>query len=129
MEPIKRPASTTDYLANERTFLAWIRTSIGIITLGFVVFKFSLFVKQISILIDTDKKIQHATAHTHYSAPIGIFLVGLGMFAIILSYVRYRITNKQLNEGVYQHSTSSITILTAFIFMVAVALIFYLMNA
>jgi putative membrane protein len=122
MEPIKRPASTTDYLANERTFLAWIRTS-------FVVFKFSLFVKQISMLIDSDKKIQHATTHTHYSAAIGIFLVGLGMFSIILSYVRYRITNKQLNEGVYQHSTSSITVLTAFIFMVAVALIFYLMNA
>lgn len=129
MEPIKRSASTTDYLANERTFLAWIRTSIGITTLGFVVFKFSLFVKQISLLIHDEKHLADAATHTKYSSGIGIFLVGLGMVAIILSYIRYRITNKQLNEGAYQHSTSSITILTAFIFLVAVALIFYLVNA
>ena len=36
------------HMANERTFLAWIRTSIGIMAFGFVVEKFALFVKQIS---------------------------------------------------------------------------------
>jgi len=30
------------HLANERTFLAWIRTSIGIMAFGFVVEKFGL---------------------------------------------------------------------------------------
>ncbi len=34
------------HMANERTFLAWIRTSIAIMAFGFVVEKFSLFVKQ-----------------------------------------------------------------------------------
>jgi len=29
----------TEYLANERTFLAWIRTSIAVISLGFVIAK------------------------------------------------------------------------------------------
>ncbi|MFZ6006727.1 MAG: YidH family protein, partial [Nitrospirota bacterium] len=38
------------HMANERTFLAWIRTSIGIMAFGFVVEKFALFVKQISYL-------------------------------------------------------------------------------
>jgi uncharacterized membrane protein YidH (DUF202 family) len=32
-------------VANERTFLAWIRTAIGIMAFGFVVEKFSLFLK------------------------------------------------------------------------------------
>jgi len=35
-------------MANERTFLAWIRTSIGIMAFGFVVEKFAFFVRQMS---------------------------------------------------------------------------------
>ena len=38
----------TAYLANERTFLAWIRTSIAIISLGFVVAKFSLWLRKLA---------------------------------------------------------------------------------
>jgi inner membrane protein YidH len=33
-----------DHAANERTFLAWLRTSIAVIAFGFVVEKFNLFV-------------------------------------------------------------------------------------
>ena len=43
VEKIKSQGSAGDHLANERTFLAWIRTSIGIMAFGFVVVKFSLF--------------------------------------------------------------------------------------
>lgn len=50
MEELKLK-NTSDHLANERTFLAWLRTSIGIMAFGFVVVKFSLFVKQISLLL------------------------------------------------------------------------------
>jgi uncharacterized membrane protein YidH (DUF202 family) len=39
------------HMANERTFLAWIRTSIGIMAFGFVVEKFSLFIKQVSYFL------------------------------------------------------------------------------
>jgi putative membrane protein len=34
----------SDYAANERTFLAWVRTGIAIIAFGFVIEKFNLFV-------------------------------------------------------------------------------------
>lgn len=34
-----------DHLANERTFLAWLRTSIAVIAFGFVIDKFSLYLK------------------------------------------------------------------------------------
>jgi putative membrane protein len=39
------------HMANERTFLAWIRTSIGIMAFGFVVEKFALFIKQMSLIL------------------------------------------------------------------------------
>ncbi len=38
-------------MANERTFLAWIRTSIGIMAFGFVVEKFSFFIKKLSLFV------------------------------------------------------------------------------
>ena len=39
------------HAANERTFLAWVRTGIAIMALGFVIEKFDLFVHTISITL------------------------------------------------------------------------------
>jgi len=36
----------SDHLANERTFLAWVRTSLGLIGLGFVLARMGLFLRQ-----------------------------------------------------------------------------------
>ena len=43
-----------DHAANERTFLAWVRTSVSIIALGFLVERFDLFVA--SLIPDGAKK-------------------------------------------------------------------------
>jgi putative membrane protein len=40
---IKRVADLRDYLAEERTFLAWIRTGIALMGFGFVVARFGIF--------------------------------------------------------------------------------------
>ena len=45
-EKVLEKPRVADHLANERTFLAWIRTSIGIMGFGFVVVKFSRFICQ-----------------------------------------------------------------------------------
>jgi len=42
---------STQFMANERTFLAWLRTSIGIIGLGFVVARFSLFLREFGLIM------------------------------------------------------------------------------
>jgi putative membrane protein len=39
----QRPGSLADYLAAERTFLAWIRTGLALVGFGFVVARFGLF--------------------------------------------------------------------------------------
>jgi uncharacterized membrane protein YidH (DUF202 family) len=38
----------SDHAANERTFLAWVRTGIAVIAFGFVIEKFDLFVLAIA---------------------------------------------------------------------------------
>lgn len=71
-----------DHLANERTYLAWVRTGIGIMAFGFVVVKFSLFVKQIGFVLQTK-----ISAPSHgYSSIIGIILVALGTLAIFFFF-------------------------------------------
>jgi putative membrane protein len=47
----RKPAGAADYLANERTFLAWVRTSIALMGFGFVIVKFALFIRQISYVL------------------------------------------------------------------------------
>lgn len=117
--------NTSDHLANERTFLAWIRTSIGIMAFGFVVVKFSLFVKQISMILGKENII-HSKG---YSGILGIVLVAVGTVTAVLSYIRYINSEKQINEGYYKHSSLLITVLTTFIFLVSVLLIVYLVNS
>lgn len=124
MQEPKTPGSPNDFLANERTFLAWIRTSIGIMAFGFVVEKFSLFVKQITMLIGSEQIIQ--PKDNSNSALIGILLVAAGALTVVLSYIRYRLTEKRLKEGVYKHSSLFLTVITAFIFVMSILLIAYL---
>jgi len=50
----------------------------------------------------------------------GIVLVIVGVIMSVLSYIKYKKTEKQLDAGYYEHSSLLITILTAFIFIVSV---------
>lgn len=114
-----------DHLANERTYLAWVRTGIGIMAFGFVVVKFSLFVKQIGFVLQTK-----VAAPSHgYSAIIGIVLVALGTLAILFSFLQYRRTEKQLSTGTYKPTTLLTSILTGVIFLISILLIAYLLQS
>ena len=122
---IKRQETPSDHLANERTFLAWIRTSIGIMAFGFVVVKFSLFVKQISLILGK-ADIIHSKG---YSGILGIVLVAVGTVTSVLSYIQYKHSEKQIDSGDYKHSSILITVLTAFIFLVSIFFIVYLIKS
>ena len=114
-----------DHLANERTYLAWIRTSIGIMAFGFVVVKFSLFVKQIGIALGTGIK----TPSLGYSSLIGIVLVAFGALSILFSYGQYRKTETQLRTGKYVPSSILTSLLTAILLLISILLIFYLLQS
>jgi len=124
MEDNTKPTGNpSDHLANERTFLAWIRTSVAIMGFGFVVVKFSLFIKQISLVL-SDKQV--VLPGKGYSSEIGTLLVGLGVFIALFSYLRYRITEKQLINRAYKPSLLPSLFITIALVIIGVLLVIYL---
>lgn len=112
----------SDHLANERTFLAWIRTSIAVMAFGFVVVKFSLFIKQLSVVLAG----KNVLPTKGFSAWIGIALVLIGTVLTLLSYLRYRNAEKQLLNNTYRPSFV-LSLLTAIaIILISLLLIWYL---
>ena len=118
------------HMANERTFLAWIRTSIGIMAFGFVVVKFALFIKQISsFLASSGFPEMHVVQTPHgYSSFFGIALVGLGALMGVLAFVRYKKVEKQIDEDMYQPSLILDILLTLSVLAVGIFLVIYLIH-
>ena len=117
------------HMANERTFLAWIRTSIGVMAFGFVVEKFALFIKQMSLVLEKSN-IGNALPPSHgYSAIVGIFLVGLGTLMVPLSYFRYKKVEKQIDTGAYKPSSILDILLTISVIAVGIFLVMYLIHS
>jgi putative membrane protein len=121
---IIRTQNAREHLANERTLLAWIRTSIGIMAFGFVVVKFSLFIRQISFLLGKNPPFQQHG----FSSVIGIFLVAVGAITLVLSYLQYKRTEKHLSNETFQPSSSLILSLIISILIISILLILYLIE-
>lgn len=119
----KPKASASDHLANERTFLAWIRTSIALMGFGFVVVKFSLFVRQLSLAVTG-----HAiTPPTGFSGVIGLSLVAVGALTALIGYLRFRRIEKQLINGAFYPQSGLLLVLTAGVIIASLLLLYYLL--
>ena len=47
-----------DHLANERTFLAWVRTSVAIVVFGFAIGRFAIAMRQLTAFKDTRRALR-----------------------------------------------------------------------
>lgn len=119
-----------DHMANERTFLAWIRTCIGIMAFGFVVEKFSLFIKQFTFFL---QKTHMATPTSQYlqgySSQFGIYLVALGVLICFLAFIKYKKTERQIENRSYKPSFLLNVMLTLSVLSIGIFLVIYLNNS
>jgi len=127
----KRIQNRRVHMANERTFLAWIRTSIGIMAFGFVVEKFALFVRQMDRFLSqttTVKTLAPSTSSSElgYSSIVGIILIGLGAAMGLLAFIRYKKVEKQIEENTYHPSLILDTLLALAVVVVGLFFIVYL---
>ena len=82
-----------EHQANERTFLSWLRTSIAIIAFGFVLERFSLFLKY--LLPEGGAEVTNPR-----TGLVGAGLIWLGTILIPMSLWRFLIEQRHIDQPI-----------------------------
>jgi putative membrane protein len=107
-----------EHLANERTFLAWVRTNIALISLGFVLARLGPWLND-----GATKRILNR------ASPIGIGLVSFGALLTLLAAWRYDAVNRQIETGLVKTDRGLVWFVAIAIAIVSAALIVYMIVA
>ena len=111
----------TDHLANQRTFLAWIRTGLATITFGFVVERFGLLLRELGL-----KSSPTSTTTIHYSAIIGVALVVLGVLTMIIALVSFLQIRRSIDQESFRPHAAFEIVLTVLASLIGLLLAIYL---
>ncbi len=74
-------------MAADRTLMAWVRTSLSMLSFGFTIYKF----------LETAAR-QDSLARAHSPQYVGLFLAGVGTLSMILGVLSYWATLKDLQR-------------------------------
>lgn len=116
----------SDRLANERTFLAWLRTSLGLIAFGFVIEKFALFSNQVqewlhSVSSSSPIGIFNSSQSTKITV-FGIFIMACGSFLSLFAFYKYMRLEQQITNETYTPSHMLEGVLAFLFFMCGIFL-------
>ena len=108
------PDRQREHQANERTFLAWLRTSIAFIAFGLATARFGLFLRQLRIAVTE----QEMPSNPVFNAEnLGISLVVFGIVLIALAAWRYNQVLWQIERGDYRPNRLIIWVITGITMM------------
>jgi putative membrane protein len=85
----------SDHAANERTFLAWVRTAIAVMAFGFVIERFDLFLRYAA---PAAAQLQIAPHGGAFANAAGLAFIVLGIVMIALAAVRFVRTGKAIES-------------------------------
>ncbi len=110
----------SDHLANERTFLAWVRTGAAIVVFGFAIGRFSIAMRQLTALQG------HVVRSVGISVIMGSFTIVAGAALVVAGLVRYRKTRAQLDAGTFEPAGFVLDLITIITVIFGLALAGYL---
>jgi putative membrane protein len=91
----------TEQSANERTFLAWLRTGIAVIAFGFVIEKFNLFM--VAVASAADGGVGRGMRAERLSGPLGRYdglaLMLVGVILIVIGDLRFTRNKRLINDA------------------------------
>ncbi|MEB8386677.1 DUF202 domain-containing protein [Rhodobacteraceae bacterium KMM 6894] len=99
----------TDHAANERTFLAWVRTAISIVGFGLLI------------------TFGHGGSGTSIDSATGLALLILGMALVGAAGVRFLMIRKLIRSNEHEHATSvllDVALMVIIVIMIATLLVF-----
>lgn len=121
-EPVNDPRV---YFAAERTLLAWLRTGLGLMGVGFAVARFGLFLREMQA-----SQAHLQTPATGVSVWSGVGLVSLGVVVNLSAVVRHIVVVRQLATGTWvpgKVSTSGV-VLAILLALVGAGVAIYLLR-
>jgi len=96
MPAISNPNRARDHLANERTFLAWLRTGIATIVFGFAIGRFSIALREFLKLQGHDSNTPGLTTWLGIISTVG----GVGL--ILIGLARYKQAMVQIDSDTFE---------------------------
>jgi len=118
----------SDHAANERTFLAWVRTAIAVMAFGFLVERFDLF---LTIMGRSTGTATPTIPPSHVGNTAGLILIVAGIAMVAISAVRFVSVAKMIDSAQSRsHFGTRLDVaLAAMLALVGMALFLYLSNA
>ena len=111
-----------DHLANERTFLAWIRTGVATIVFGFAIGRFA-------IALEEFLRFQGKSTNTPgLTVWLGIISIVFGVGLVFAGLFRYRATRMQLDAGTFEPAGFIIDLVSILLALFGVLLAAYLLR-
>ncbi|MEA5562668.1 YidH family protein [Planktothrix agardhii] len=83
------PSRVRDHLANERTYLAWMRTTVGLMGFGVVILRLRAFQPI-------------AVPGPGYGWKLGLLFSGVGLLTVLLSTFQYFVVRRDIEEDSYE---------------------------
>lgn len=117
--PLRDLHKCAEHLAVERTFLAWVRTGIAIISLGFVVAKFGVWLRELGSRLDPQLQ-AHSTG---WSLPMGIGMMAFGGILTVLAAWHCHLVHQAIERGEVRANRRLIVAVTVAVAMLAVLMI------
>jgi len=117
-----------DHAANERTFLAWVRTAIAVMAFGFVIEKFDLFLRAVASQAVLQKLAPHGQK---FANAAGLAFIAIGVAMIVLAGLRFVWTAKAIESEEVRSSPGERfdLALAALIALLGAALFLYMAGA
>jgi len=100
--PAKKSQHVTEHLANERTVLAWVRTSIAVMTFGVALNRFSLFLLEFHHTPEAERAVNR------HAETVGIGLIALGVVIMCGALWHYIHVADMIDRDIYRPRRASV---------------------
>ncbi len=111
-----------EHLANERTFLAWVRTAIALISFGVVIAKLRFLI----VTLPTTPALGSGTGAR--STLLGLCFAGVGLATLAFAAGHYERTRRAIIAGDYGASGRLIAVFTFVVFALGLVSVLYLLS-
>jgi len=109
-----RQRFVTDHLANERTYLAFLRTSVGLISFGITINRFSLFLLQ-SQLLPPRRFMRFPLVEAE---TVGFGMALFGMLLLMWAGIHYTRVSYQIDRADYRPNRVMVWIITLAVLLI-----------